>query len=421
MHQHHHHHHHHSDVPEEPLDAASQSLSDAMRASFGILKVIMGILVVLYFFSNVGGIQAHEEVLVLRLGKLQPTVRDAGLSWAFPYPIDEVVRLPTKGSNDLKVTSHTFYRTEREVGKQLSFLSPRSSGLNPVQDGALLTSDAGLVHVEWELTYKIDDVIRYVSNLEGRNLEAAEELITLLVETSGIEVAGEMTAAEFTRTKIEQTQSELMRRVNLRLGELDSGIRLTRVNVKDATVPLAVRNSFVRTQQVENQKEEVIRNAKRDQTKRLNEAVGAIYPQMVAAIDMYERDATPENRKKVEDLLDLAEGEVGEMIKEADSYFSVVVGRMRSDVETYRTLVREYETNPAMLIERLWESTRTQIFNNPDVKKIYKPLNLAQMRLEIGLDPEDVRADEERAVTEKEFNMEDLRPKTWKILGPEYN
>ena len=420
MHQHHHHH-HHSDVPDEPMDAASQSLSDALRASFGILKVIMGILVVLYFFSNVGGIEAHEEVLVLRMGELQPKVRDAGLSWAFPYPIDEVVRLPTKGSNDLRIESHTFFRTDNEKGKQLSFLAPRGAGLNPVQDGALLTSDAGLVHVEWDITYRIEDVISYVSNLKGRDLEAAKEITRLMVETSGIEVASEMTAAEFTRTKIEQAQTELMRRVNLRLAELESGIRITRVNVKDATVPLAVRNAFVRTQQAENEKEEVIRNARRDSTKRLNESVGAIYPQMVAAIEELERDGTPENRARVESLLDVAEGKVGEMVKEADSYFSVVVGSMRSDVDTYNTLLAEYEANPDMLIERLWESTRLRIFNNPDVKKIYRPEKLAQIRVEIGLDPEEVRADERRAVTEKEFNMDDLRPKTWKILGPEYN
>ena len=57
---------------EEPLNAANQSLADALRASFGILKVIMMVLVVLYLFSNVRCIEGHEPALVLRLGRLLP-------------------------------------------------------------------------------------------------------------------------------------------------------------------------------------------------------------------------------------------------------------------------------------------------------------------------------------------------------------
>ncbi|UCE61236.1 MAG: hypothetical protein JSU63_05700, partial [Phycisphaerales bacterium] len=79
------------DAVEEPLDAASQSLADALRASFSILKGIMLVLVVLYLFSNVRRIDSHEQALRLRLGKLLPGVEEAGLVWSFPYPIDEIV------------------------------------------------------------------------------------------------------------------------------------------------------------------------------------------------------------------------------------------------------------------------------------------------------------------------------------------
>ncbi|MHC5108525.1 MAG: SPFH domain-containing protein [Planctomycetota bacterium] len=424
-HDHHHHHHHHHrapDAPEEPLDAASQSLSDALRASFGILKAIMAILVVLYFFSNVSGIQVQEEVLVLRMGKLQPKVRDAGLSWAFPYPIDEIVRLPTKGSNELVIGSHTFARLPNEVGKQLSFLTPRSSGLNPSNDGALLTADAGLVHLEWEITYKIDDVINYVTHLKGKDLEAARDLIKTMVATTGIEIASEMTADELTRTRIEDAQSEMRRRVNLRLANLNAGVKVENVNIKDPTPPLAVRASFVKTQQAENAKETQIREARLAQTKRLNEAVGEVYPNLLAALDADAVESTEATRAEVGKWLDQSEGRVGEMIREAESYFSVVSTRMQSELATYQTLIPEFERNPDMLVERLWEETRLEILNNPEVTKIYRPKNLEEFRVLITLDPEETQLAEQRAAEkDKGFDMEKIRPTKYHIIGPEFD
>ena len=59
MHQHADHEHREPTRVEEPLDAANQSLADALRASFGILKGIMFVLVVLYLFSNVSCIEGH--------------------------------------------------------------------------------------------------------------------------------------------------------------------------------------------------------------------------------------------------------------------------------------------------------------------------------------------------------------------------
>ncbi|MGD2108126.1 MAG: hypothetical protein PVI86_01915, partial [Phycisphaerae bacterium] len=110
------------ELPEEPLDAASQSLADALRSSFSVLKVIMVVLVVLYLFSNVRSIDLYEEALTLRLGRLHRVVDKPGLVWAFPFPIDEIVPLPTKQSNDTLVRSHTLFRNQQEKGKPISFI-----------------------------------------------------------------------------------------------------------------------------------------------------------------------------------------------------------------------------------------------------------------------------------------------------------
>ncbi len=437
MHQHHDHHAHRDlDRVEEPLDAANQSLSDALRSSFGILKGIMLILVILYFFSNVGGIGSHEEALVLRLGALKSDVHDAGLIWAFPFPVDEIVRLPTKKSNELTVASHTFYRRENEVGKALSFISRGShSGLNPSLDGALLTADTGLVHVEWKVTYKFNDVRAYVSGLAERHVDStgepidpddralapAETLIRVLIEKTGIEVASELTAEEVIRTEVDQVREEMTGRINQRLRTLGTGIVVETVEMHEPTTPLQVREAFDRAQQAENAKQKKIREAEQQRTKILNEAAGASYDALVEALDEAERNDVPETRAKLQRVLEGAEGRAGEMIKTAGAYSSIVVGRMESDVAQYRTLLPEYRRSPAVLIERLWEQTRERIFSNPRVTKMYRPQGIKEFRIKIPLDPEQRRVDEVHRARQQKFDAKKLRPETWHAVGPEYD
>jgi regulator of protease activity HflC (stomatin/prohibitin superfamily) len=67
---------------------------------------------VLYLISNVRRIEPHQEALVLRLGRLDRVVNRPGLVWAFPFPIDEIVPLPTKKSEIIKVMLTDFDEDE---------------------------------------------------------------------------------------------------------------------------------------------------------------------------------------------------------------------------------------------------------------------------------------------------------------------
>jgi len=408
---------------EEPLDAANQSLSDALRASFRILKGIMMVLVLLYIFSNVRRVESHEQALLLRLGHLSPIVYDAGVVWAFPFPIDEIVPLPTRQSNDLPIDSHTFSRRPDEIGKPLTFIGRGMEGLNPALDGALLTADAGLVHTKWKVTYKFDDVRSYVSQIVGKDVEAATRLIRYLVETVGIHVAGEHTAEEMIRTRVDDVQNEMRKRVNDRLEELDSGIEVTRIEMFEPTPPIPIREAFDGTQRAENAKQKRIQDAQQQRTKMLSEAAGAAFPrviQLLNQIDKGGKDASAEaGRKKLDLLLTTeVEGNAGRLIKDAGAYRSVVVGRMQSDVDLYRTLLPEYERNAPLLIGRLWEQTRQDIFAAAGVIKFYRPPG-CQIRLHVPFDPEQARLEEERRLTKKEFDPSTLRPERLVPIGPE--
>lgn len=422
MHQHDHHDDEHAhrnlDEIEAPMDAANQSLAEALKASFSILKGIMLVLVVLYLVSNIRRVESHEQALLIRFGKLQPKVKDAGLVKAFPFPIDEVLTLPTQKSNELTVTSHSFHRRPEEIGKPLAFIARGSGGLDPILDGALLTADSGLVHVQWKVTYKIDNVKEYVSNIASNKIEAARSLIQTMVENAGIHVAAGMTAEEVVRTKVDEVQSRMKRRVNNSLDAIFSGIHVERVEMAEPTPPIPVRAAFDNTQRAENTKQKRINNAEQASTKLLNETAGAIYPQIVAAIDRVDAGSPGAEAELDQLLMNRAEGRSGRKIKDAGSYLAVVLGRMQSDVELYRTLVPEFERNPALLIGRLWEDTRQSILNYPGVTKIWRPEG-SEIRIKIPYDPKQGQKEEAQELLEKEFDPSKLRPEKYRILGPE--
>ena len=80
-------------VPEEPLDPANQSLSDALRMSFKVLKLVMFILVIAFLFSGVMIVDQREVAVISRFGRLTGEPREPGFRLAWPYPIDEQIRV----------------------------------------------------------------------------------------------------------------------------------------------------------------------------------------------------------------------------------------------------------------------------------------------------------------------------------------
>ena len=84
--------------PVTPDDAGSQALAEALRSSFAIVKFVMVLLVALFFVSGIFQVGPQEKAVILRFGKPvgegEKALLGPGLHWSFPYPIDEVVRIP---------------------------------------------------------------------------------------------------------------------------------------------------------------------------------------------------------------------------------------------------------------------------------------------------------------------------------------
>jgi len=159
----HHPHAHGHDAP-ETQDAGSQALAEALRSSFAIVKVVMVLLVLAFFSSGFFTVGPSEKAVILRFGRLmgqgQEALLGSGWHWSFPYPIDEVVKIPITEIQQVKSTTGWYFTTpEQELSGEELTAGP---SLNPAVDGYALSADTNIVHVQVTLYYRIEDPLRAI-------------------------------------------------------------------------------------------------------------------------------------------------------------------------------------------------------------------------------------------------------------------
>ena len=155
--------------PERPVDAGSEALTEALRSSFWIVKVVMFLLLIVFLGSGFFTVEPQEQAMIIRLGKPvgsgQKALLGPGLHWSYPYPIDEHIKVPISAIQ--KVTSSVgWYATtpEQELAGTEEPTLPVQYPLNPLVDGYVLTADRNIVHTRATLTYHISDPVTYVFN-----------------------------------------------------------------------------------------------------------------------------------------------------------------------------------------------------------------------------------------------------------------
>lgn len=147
-----------------PDDAGSRALSDALRSSFVVVKAIMFVLVVLFFASGFFTVGPQQRAVKLRFGKPvgqgEAALLGPGAHWSWPYPIDEVVKIPFS-QVQVAHSSVGWYATTPELEATRTEPPPREI-LNPAADSYLLTADANIIHARAVLRYRILDPQRYL-------------------------------------------------------------------------------------------------------------------------------------------------------------------------------------------------------------------------------------------------------------------
>ena len=169
----------------ENLDPANRALADALRVSFRVLSAIMVLILAAFLLSGVFKVNSDERAVVLRFGKVVGAEADGAggrvlgpnVYFGWPYPVDQVVRVPIR-QQERKVGTFWFRVLPGEENLPLDQLTPKQAGLKPGFDGALMTGNRGLIHVRWTCQWRmgaanLDDpaaVLDYIRNVADPGL-----------------------------------------------------------------------------------------------------------------------------------------------------------------------------------------------------------------------------------------------------------
>jgi membrane protease subunit HflK len=179
---------------ESPLGDSSGSLA---------LLVALGLLV-LWLASGFFQVDASERAVIQRFGKFT-AIRNPGLGWALPWPIESVSKVNVSKVNSVE------YRSR------------------------MLTADVNLVEIRSAIQYQYSDPVKVlfqVRDPESTLREVSESAIREIVGQAQLDqVLG------VSRQRITEETRDLIQRT---LDSYNSGIRVSSVNLTDVQVPEAV-------------------------------------------------------------------------------------------------------------------------------------------------------------------------------------
>jgi len=343
------HDHHHpapepSATPMAQEDAGSQALTEALRSSFAIVKFVMVALVVVFLGSGFFQVGTQEKAVILRFGKTvgqeQEALLGPGLHWSFPYPIDEVVKIPITEIQKISSTVGWFAETpEQELSGNLP--PPRPS-LIPGVDGYVITADRNIIHTRATLYYQVDDPIRYVFGFTSASNTIQNALNNALLDT-----AAQFKVDDVLYSDVAGFQEAVQQRVGAQADLL--GITVKQCNV-ESSPPRQLKDVF-----------DQVTEARQNQNKVLDDA------------HSYENQAT-----------NSAEAQASTIINEARSARARYVQSVQADAKAFSDLLPNYEINPALFRQQELVQVMGQALTNVDFKT-YLPTTANGKPIELRL------------------------------------
>jgi membrane protease subunit HflK len=285
------------------LEAVVKRLSDRLNRAFGgnggdsglgrgpLLMGLMAI-AVLWFALGWYQVDAQEQAVVLRFGKFSELTGE-GLHWR-PRLIDQVTKVA--------VTTERRYETE-----------PRNE---------MLTEDENIVELPLTVQYNVSDAKAYVLNVRDPELS--------LREATDSAVRHEVGNAKFDAV-ISTGRGDLSiavaKRLQSYLDQYGTGIRVVKVNIREAKPPAAVRAAYDNVVKAREYREQVINEAQ-----------------------SYANGVVPEAR-----------GRAQRTLAEASAYKEQAAAEATGEAQRFEQLYAEYQKAPAVTRQRLYMETLEEV------------------------------------------------------------
>ena len=326
-----------------------KALKDALNTTSIILRIAMIILLIAFLVSGMRNLEQYENAVVLRFGAESGEVRsEAGMQFALPYPVDQMIVVPVGRTQTLSSSSFMY---------QKNALNEVATFLKPGVDGYLMTSDGNILHCVATIKYQVENVSSYLFSL---NQDERIRVIEGLLDNSVLKAVAKLPLNEALDIKQVIADSKLI--LQNHLDDLDIGIRVDLLDIK-LQVPRQVTEFYTKVLEAKNKANEI----------------------------------QAEAEKSVSKSIDQTESEIDKINYLADIWKTRMLGRAEADLVTFEKLIGDYRKNPERVKSMLLRSAMAEVIGNLEELFIADVGKDGQMRLRIPRQPvnEKSKANEE--------------------------
>ena len=269
------------------------------------------ILVGLWMATGFYVVEQGQQGVELRFGAYK-VIKDAGLRWHIPYPVEAV-----------EIVNVQQIRTV-EVGYRTNTRSSQMAGVP--REALMLTADENIIDIHFAVQYDIKDPRDLLFNVA----EAQDLVVRGATESAVREIVGRNTmdfAITGGRAEIAQETKTLLQQI---LDRYDTGINIKAVEMQNAQPPAEVKAAF----------DDAVK-AREDEERLKNEA------------QAYQNDVIPRAR-----------GAAARLEQEAAAYQATVVAAARGEASRFIQVLDEYAKAPEVTRDRLYIDALEEVYRN---------------------------------------------------------
>ncbi len=383
----------------------------------------MIILVVAFLASGFKTVGPDEKALVLRFGKVRGVGQEAilgpGAHWVFPYPIDELVRIPVEKNINLAINTFWYKETRDDIlGPGVKPRNYRAEQLDPVQEGYCLTgsqrnavraavagttpvpavaaaalpqirqgdgSDYNIVHTKWQVNYQIAGVEQFFRNVYVQEARPGEiyfdvmnqsitPLLRSLVEDAVVKAMVQYTIDEVLQS-IDTIPRRVQQLVQQKLDAIESGIRVVQVQLVNVTWPMQVDQAFQAFISASQASQQAVTQARTYADTTLTKTAGQVAESLYQAL----RDKNASEPQRAA-LWAQVTGEVQDAVAQAQTYRTRVVEKARANADYLGQILPEYRQLPELVTRWIYLDAMQEVLRNVDEKIVFDRCDEAKER-----------------------------------------
>jgi modulator of FtsH protease HflK len=343
----------------------------------------------------------------MRFGKItgsgEKRVLKSDWHWVYPYPVGEIVTIPVEKQIKLTVDSFWYWETRSDIlgdGPKPRRLT--SDKLNPLKEGYSLTrsqkqeargaagpvgptgaldadgSDYNIVHSKWEINYQIDNIERFFTNVYIRDLNPGEVYEDVMIESvtpllrSAIESAVVTAMVQYSIDEALESRDTIRQRVKQlvqkQLNTIESGIRVSSVQLVDVEWPKQVNDAFEAYFTASQTSQQAKSEARNDAETMLTDAAGQVAESLYQALM-----AEDPNESDLEALWTQVAGQAQDTLAQAMAYRTKVVEAAKANSNYLLSILPEWRKRPELVTQRIYLDTIERVLDNAEEKFVLPP------------------------------------------------